>query len=446
MSQYHCDVCGQDCLNRVRILCAECPEYDLCVPCFSTGASSGDHKPYHAYRVIEQPVFPIFDEDWGADEERLLIEGAQSCGLGNWVDIAKHIGGRSKEEVQKHYFDYYLNSPSYPIPDMDKDFSHVLPEEFAQKRKARLEERLRAPIPPPLPKPPALVPLCHEINGYMPGRLEFEVEYENDAEHTVKEMVFDPTDTPQDVETKLTILEIYDSRLSARAERKRLMLRYHLMDYRKHMEAEKRRKRSKEEKELHTKIKAFSRLMAPEDFQAFSEDIEAEFSIRNRIMQLQTWRMKGLTSIEAGMRYERERAARGITLQRGAATRHGRSVLSAADRYLGDLIGGNGYTPHSTSNYGNGTYSKVKKNGGLPLDISGAPDIELLLPEEQKLCSGLRIRPKPYLAIKETIFRELNKLGGVLSKKAARELVNIESTKILRIYDFFAQQKWISQA
>ena len=36
----------------------------------------------------------------------------------------------------------------------------------------------------------ASAPTCHEIAGFMPGRLEYETEYENDAESLVKDMEF----------------------------------------------------------------------------------------------------------------------------------------------------------------------------------------------------------------------------------------------------------------
>ena len=110
-NKFHCDVCSSDVTNRVRISCAECDGYDLCISCFSNGSSTGDHKPYHKYRVIEQHSYPIYDDDWGADEELLLIEGAQQYGIGNWQGIADHIGfSRSKEEVENHYHKIYLRS------------------------------------------------------------------------------------------------------------------------------------------------------------------------------------------------------------------------------------------------------------------------------------------------------------------------------------------------
>lgn len=76
----------------------------------------GPHRPTHAYRIISSHSFPIFTQLWGADEELLLIEGAQMYGLGNWADISEHVGGRTKEECKEHYETTYLNSDEWPEP------------------------------------------------------------------------------------------------------------------------------------------------------------------------------------------------------------------------------------------------------------------------------------------------------------------------------------------
>lgn len=37
-------------------------------------------------------------------------------GLGNWADIAEHVGGRTKEECHDHYVATYIESEAYPLP------------------------------------------------------------------------------------------------------------------------------------------------------------------------------------------------------------------------------------------------------------------------------------------------------------------------------------------
>ena len=226
--RYHCDVCGADITLTVRIRCAGgCEDFDLCGTCFCTGAEVGKHKAWHDYRVIEQHSQPIYCPDWGVDEELLLIDGCQLYGLGNWADIADHIGNRTKEEVEHHFISVYIEGknglPSgnaraaeavtawreahaeaadapgeepLPIVGPDPNFAYdIAPEDFLCERRERIE-RLRetqAAFVPPKPnaKPLVSAPTTHsELTGFMPGRLEFEHEFEQDAEHLVKDMEF----------------------------------------------------------------------------------------------------------------------------------------------------------------------------------------------------------------------------------------------------------------
>jgi len=63
-------------------------------------------------------------------------------------------------------------------------------EAFQGRKKARLEELQSRPLALPPPKPLASAPTCHEVAGFMPGRLEFETEYENEAETLIKDLEF----------------------------------------------------------------------------------------------------------------------------------------------------------------------------------------------------------------------------------------------------------------
>lgn len=118
-NRYECDYCRKDISTTVRIRCAECTDFDLCLECFSTGVEMLSHKNDHPYRVIEYISEPIFDRDWGADEERLLLEGIVACGFGNWADIAEYVGTKSKQKCQAHYTAVYLSGATAPLPQMD---------------------------------------------------------------------------------------------------------------------------------------------------------------------------------------------------------------------------------------------------------------------------------------------------------------------------------------
>jgi transcriptional adapter 2-alpha len=481
---------------QVRIRCAEdiCHEYDLCVPCFSDGKASRDHQPAkHKFKVIEQHSIPIYTEDWGADEELALLEGAETYGLGSWADMADHIGGyREKDEVRDHYVSTYLNSPSFPLPEHcskdDTELSNRIPrQEFQANKKRRIErkktEATNRVEDPPKQKPTASVPACHEVQGYMPGRLEFETEYFNEAEEAVQHMQFDPGDgiNPRtgemepEMELKMTIMEIYNSRLDARVERKKIIFEHQLLEYRKNQQADK--KRTKEEKDLMNKAKPFARMMQHPDFEQFCKDLEYEHNLRQAISQLQEWRNMQITTLKAGEKYEQEkqqRQARAPPLgqfDRLASSRIAKPTPpfeqpSAATALLGaelplhikhssglttpppDRNGVNGASGVVTPQHTKIKFVPKQLPGTVPLKFGKEvkADLQLLNAEEVEICSTLRIMPKSYLVIKEKILREALKNGGALKKKVAREVCGIDTNKTSQLFEYMVHSGWIARA
>ena len=77
------------------------------------------------------------------------------------------------------------------------------------------------------------------------------------------------------------------------------------------------------------------------------------------------------------------------------------------------------------------------------IDINNEEGVHLLSEAERKLCENLRIYPKSYLVIKETILKEWAKSGGTLRRRQARDLIRIDVNKTARIYDFFIEMGWI---
>ena len=453
------------------------------MPCFSNGLNSQNHDPAtHAFSVIEQHSIPIYDADWGADEELLLLEGAEVYGLGSWADIADHIGGyRTKEEVRDHYIETYVKSANFPLSERadPKDTSLLVenPREiFQARKKRRIEDRKNAAksAPPAAPKqkPTASVPACHEVQGYMPGRLEFETEFANEAEEAVQHMQFDPGDgiNPRtgeiepEMELKMVVMDIYNSRLTTRAERKKVIFEHHLLEYRKNAALDK--KRTKEERDLLNKVKPFARMTNYRDFQDLSIMLEYEHNLRQAVAQLQDWRQMRIGDLKTGEKYEGEKQTRAQrpaptgSFDRLAGIRPPKSVppietpsattaLTAPDlperlkssqlpfvslemngQSKGPLTNGNSNlstassrTPHSVA--------PITGISPLKLTLDNATDLQLLTSEEVELCSTLRMTPKAYLAIKEGIMREAMKTGGSMKRKSAREVC-----KVCRIYEY----------
>ncbi len=436
----------------------------------------------------------------------LLLEGAEIYGLGSWADIADHIGGyRHRDEVRDHYLKVYVDSPSFPLPKRcsphDMELASEIPrEEFQSRKKRRIEERREsaknAPALLPKTKPTASVPACHEIQGYMPGRLEFETEHANDAEEAVQLMQFDPGDglnrhtgeLEPEMDLKLTVMEIYNCRLTQRVDRKKVIFEHNLLDYRENSKIEKRR--TKEERDLLNKAKPFARMMNHDDFESFCQGLVDELNLRQAITQLQEWRGLRIGDLRSGERYEQEKSQRiqkaipmgSMDRERLASAQRnkqpppveppsGAALLVAPELPIrpapvngaanGDAHGEP--TPLTNGNHVNGG-SVVVANGiagtkkekyiaqsisgvqPLPLGQDNAPDLHLLTPEEAELFKVVRLQPKPYLMIKEQIIKDAMKAKGTLKKKQAKEICRLDSQKGGRIFEFFINAGWIGKA
>lgn len=416
-----------------------------------------------------------------------MLEGAEIYGLGSWADIADHIGGyRNKDEVRAHYEKIYLDSPNFPLSKraspFDLELLEEIPrEEFQARKKRRIEDRKEAAknAPPATPKkkPTASVPACHEVQGYMPGRLEFETEYANEAEEAVQLMQFDPGDgiNPRtgdlepEMELKMTVMDVYNARLTQRADRKKVIFEHNLLDYKKNSALDK--KRTKEERDLLNKAKPFARMMNRDDFDEFCKGLIEEHNLRQAVGQLQDWREKKVTDLRGGEKYEQDKVIRmqkavpmgSLDRERFASSQRtkqvpvietpsGAALLVAPDLPIrltqpdtptsspAPSASASNNNKILTNGHTNGTsphpHPKREKHpiptipGLSPLNLQeNASDIHLLTKEEVELCEKTRINPKPYLVIKEAIMKEALKGNGLLKKKQAREICRLDGQK-----------------
>lgn len=444
----------------------------------------------------------------------MLLEGAEIYGLGSWADIADHIGGyRSKDEVRDHYIETFVDGRHFPLPDRadpaDRSLQDsISKEEFQVRKKRRIEERKdaakAAPPTTPKQKPTASVPACHEVQGYMPGRLEFETEFLNDAEEAVQHMVFEPGagigpngEVDAEAELKMTVVDIYNSRLTARTERKKILFEHNLLEYRKNTALEK--KRSKEERDLLAKAKPLARMMNCKDFEDVNKDLEYEHNLRLAISQLQEWRQMGIGDLKTGEKYEHDKQQRVQRMlpqgsfDRFASARPKHSQISegpaqtnqlttpelplrlqkaAKPHQQDDLEPLNDFDRAFAVNSEAAPPAPAKTKfvvqplsgvGAWKLGNQKPADLHLLTQEEVEVCDILHIMPKPYLVVKETLLKEAMKQGGSLKKKDARTIckvslvlymarcvfmltpLQIESTKASRIYDFMVHSGWINK-
>ena len=279
-------------------------------------------------------------------------------------------------------------------------------------------------------------------------------------------MQFDPGDglnprtgeVEPEMELKMAVMDIYNSRLTARAERKKVIFQHNLLEYRKNAALDK--KRTKEERDLLNKAKPFARMMTRQDFEEFCQGLVYEYNLRQAIGQLQDWRLMGLGDLKSGEKYEGEKAQRvqkahtASQVDRLAVARmkpsapvdvpSATATLTAPE--LPIRLQGNGAThggpassyPGLSNGHSNGTLTPQSGKSSfvvqplpnvqpLKFENENATDLHLLTKEEQQLCSTLRIYPKPYLVIKEHLMKEAMKQGGNMKRKAAREICKVRT-------------------
>jgi transcriptional adapter 2-alpha len=432
--QYHCDICKRDITSTVRVRCGKCPDFDLCVECFRTGKQQADHLRTHPYRLLDRYAHPIFDLEWGADEEWLLMEAIDTFGLGNWADIADYVGTKDLDECRAHYIEYYIQSSDYPVPKFTTDFDE---SEVSSVRKRRMEQanyqKLNI-LPPMKPKVQPSVPSNHEIQGFMPKREEFDLEHENDAELAVKDMIFNEDDTPGDVELKLAVLEVYNERLDRRAERKKFALERGFAEFKRVQLAD--RKKSKEEKDVIAKTKCFAPLMTQNDFNSFVKGLVVEQQLRDRIALLQEFRRNGLTSFKEVEEYQNQKRQRINTIYAKSP------FVGTSDRLVSKMTKTQQSSRDATPAATPMPSSTTKTPTGKPADIAEAEGYDQLIPAEQELCTNLRLMPRAYLVIKQNLMRDCELRGG-LRRSDARKLARIDVNKMTKVLDVLYDRGWL---
>mmetsp|Transcript_11842 Transcript_11842/g.23315 ORF Transcript_11842/g.23315 Transcript_11842/m.23315 type:complete len:429 (-) Transcript_11842:213-1499(-) len=291
--QYFCDFCRKDISGVVRIRCAECKDFDLCLECFSVGVEVAPHVNSHGYRVMYHVTTPIFDAGWGADEELLLLEAIEQCGFGNWGDIADHIGTKSKEECERHYEDIYLSSGANPpVPDLERP---LRPKAPLAEPIAGTQENYKSG------KTEWRTGSASALLNYFPKRRDFDHEWENDAETRIADMEFSPKDTPTERTLKLQMIRWYNTILDGRLERKQFIFERSLLTREK--------KRGKDERDVLGQLQMFARYMPQDDWEKFANGMLVEYALRKEIAKFQYYIKNGLRTQQdvAAFEYERKR-------------------------------------------------------------------------------------------------------------------------------------------
>jgi len=459
---FNCNYCQKDISNVVRIRCAECANVDLCAECFAVGVEPHPHKAYHQYHVIDNMSFPLFTRDWGADEELLLLEAVEMFGLGNWTEVSEHVGTKTRAQCHAHYFEVYVKSPCAPLPDMSKilgkGVARMTPDELKAEAEQKANENkdveeeekklLESLANPNAVKTEGNV---QELTGYNIKRNEFDPEYDMDAELPLAEMEFRENDTEEDVQMKLRMIEIYNSRLQERARRKQFILERNLLNVKKQQNVEK--KWSQYERDLHGTMRVFARFLTSTEYDVLLEGLAAEHRIRTRITELKEYRRNGIHTVAEGEDYDLEKRRRETEFARLRAIEHPTSKnIARANKFIvRDATQINEQL--TRMNDEDKTVSVIptprastlgpRRRMYLSLDLADLPGVDLLNDDEKELCTSCRLLPVQYLSMKVELMREGLKSEKPLNRTHVRNMFKVDPLKAIRVYELLLQHGWV---
>lgn len=311
-----CELCENEITKFTKILDTEANLF-LCLKCFADGREDGKRKKDSRYIVVNKINFPLISADWTGEEELRLLDGLERCGFGNWEEISKNVETKNKFECESHYEEEYISRLGEgqtgllkitPLTMKNQNTGEIVTEEVLESQKKKKTSNENAPfsfLGPEVnqgglsnPKGSTGAPSesINEIVGFMPLRGDFDSEYDNDAELLLAEMEFGEDDTPEEIELKYKVLEIYNKRLDQRIKRKQFVIQHGLLNIRKQTTLD--RLRSKEEKDIYNALKPFARFSTPEEHEKLIEGLMRERELRKRIEELSFYKRLGMKTFQ----------------------------------------------------------------------------------------------------------------------------------------------------
>ncbi|XP_059053222.1 transcriptional adapter 2B isoform X3 [Achroia grisella] len=308
-AKYNCTYCQEE-INGVRIRCAECLEFDICLQCFSFGAEIGSHKNDHSYQFMDSGAFGIFlgRSSWSANEEVRLLDAIEQFGFGNWEDIAKHIETRTPEEAKDEYITRYLEGSIGRAT-----WGNV---ESTSRPSLHCAERDEGPLgPSAVSRLPPLAITTEEATqlGYMSNRDDFEREHDHEAEQLISALSLNSEDDELDVALKLSQVDIYTRRLRERTRRKRLVRDFQLVSMFFNNQRNKQRtlgKLAKEKKEFTERLRWTAQFYGRAEQAGVVGGLWRERELRVRLAELHRYRLAGVTRLEECAHYDQHAALR----------------------------------------------------------------------------------------------------------------------------------------
>ncbi|KAK2197109.1 bifunctional Homeobox-like domain superfamily/Zinc finger [Babesia duncani] len=341
-ANFHCNSCNKSLpVGTVRIRCAECTDHDLCVECACKGSFTDSHLPSHKYIPVGPNRFDLFTPGWSADEEVMLLEGISKYGFGNWnqvSDMVNSVNTKSKSptECKIHYNEVYIYSDTSPYPNVSKlqtpianttaesdleKFMEILleqnnkgdeydDEECEDDKIVSSEERgcHSEFIPPPynlLTHTGERLRFFQSFSGYNIYRTELENEYRNDAELLIRDIEFDSSDSPAEIDFKIGLVDIYNCMLDERLHRKRVLFGRFWNDSALRDSA--LQTMSEAEKIVYWRMAPLLRFHSEDDHISMTRLLVAKAELEKRLDVVQIWNSLGLQSLEDVEEFDRSK-------------------------------------------------------------------------------------------------------------------------------------------
>ncbi|OWR49544.1 transcriptional adapter 2B like protein [Danaus plexippus plexippus] len=412
-AKYNCTYCQEE-INGVRVRCAECKDFDICLQCFSLGAEIGPHKNDHSYQFMDSGAFGIFlgRTSWSANEEVRLLDAIEQFGFGNWEDIAKHIETKTPEEAKDEYITRYLEGSIGRAT-----WGNV---ESTSRPSLHCADRDEGPLSPSaVSRLPPLAITADEAAqlGYMSNRDDFEREHDHEAEQLISTLSLNPEDDNLDVALKLSQVDIYTRRLRERTRRKRLVRDYQLVSVFFNNQRNKQKtlgKLAKEKKEFTDRLRWTAQFYGRSEQAAVVAGLWRERELRVRLAELHRYRLAGVTRLEECAHYEQHAAHRKhphhIDVRRvmgssgcldAQQTKESTQTNTPQQLRKRDVESGSSSTSPKCTREGSTACGCCRKSS-----CSAGCSTHLLTTNEIQLCTALNLPATQYVTLKGVLLRK----------------------------------------
>jgi len=343
--KYNCNYCQED-IDGLRIKCAECLDFDLCLSCFACGAQIAKHKSTHKYMFMNNGGFGIFqspnsvsnltrmckrssvlkaeekkkDDIWNARDEMRLLDAVEQWGYGNWKEIAAHIETKTPDQAKLEYIRNYI----FGVVG-----KHTWKEELRGYQIDHTQAADRGPLSPTLTGKLPPITLSNQealLLGYVPHRDDFE-DFDKDTEKLVAQIGDRSVEDEElDLALKLSQCDIYERRLREQVRRKRVARDYQLVAkfYRTNPIVEigvgakftpqkvskAMKKGDGPKKEIMDAMKSLTQFLTAQEFNNLISNLCIEKEMKVRIRELVKYRDHGLSKQSEMVPFERQRFRR----------------------------------------------------------------------------------------------------------------------------------------